>query len=52
MNKVLINKIKSNYMFFISLVFFVFPLVYIVNGSYPKYVLPLTIVAIYFYFIY
>ena len=46
MNKVLINKIKSNYMFFISLVFFVFPLVYIVNGSYPFYILPLTIMAI------
>ena len=46
MNKVLINKIKSNYMFFISLVFFVFPLVYIVNGSYPIYILPLTIMAI------
>ena len=46
MNKVLINKIKSNYMFFISLVFFVFPLVYIINGSYPIYILPLTIMAI------
>lgn len=46
MNKVLINKIKSNYMFFISLVFFVFPLVYIFNGSYPIYILPLTIMAI------
>ena len=46
MNKVLINKIKSNYIFFISLVFFVFPLVYIVNGSYPFYILPLTIMAI------
>ena len=46
MHKKLLNLLKGNYGFYLSLVFFIFPLVYIIEGSYPKYVLFLTILAI------
>ena len=46
MYKKLLNLLKGNYGFYLSLVFFIFPLVYIIEGSYPKYVLFLTILAI------
>ena len=38
--------LKGNYGFYLSMVFFIFPLVYVISGSYPKYTLPLTILAI------
>ncbi|MGX7112745.1 sensor histidine kinase [Gemella cuniculi] len=37
---------KKNYPFYLSLVFFVFPFVYTIQGDYPKYILLLTILAI------
>ena len=46
MYKKLLNLLKGNYGFYLSLVFFIFPLVYVISGSYPKYTLPLTILAI------
>ena len=46
MYKKLLNLLKENYGFYLSLVFFIFPLVYVINGTYPKYILPLTILAI------
>ena len=42
----LLNLLKRKYGFYLSLVFFIFPIAYILDGSYPKYVLFLTILAI------
>lgn len=46
MHKKLLNLLKRKYGFYLSLVFFIFPIAYILDGSYPKYVLFLTILAI------
>ena len=46
MYKKLLNLLKGNYGFYLSLVFFIFAFVYVIDGSYPKYILPLTILAI------
>lgn len=46
MYKKLLNLLKGNYGFYLSSIFFIFPLVYVISGSYPKYTLPLTILAI------
>ena len=46
MYKKLLNLLKEKYMFYLTLVFFAFPLAYIIEGSYPKYTLFLTILAI------
>ena len=46
MYKKLLNLLKEKYIFYLTLVFFAFPLAYIIEGSYPKYTLFLTILAI------
>ena len=46
MYKKLLNLLKEKYIFYLTLVFFAFPLAYIIEGSYPKYILFLTILAI------
>ena len=46
MHKKLLNLLKRKYGFYLSLVFFIFPIAYILDGSYPKYTLFLTILAI------
>ena len=46
MHKKLLNLLKRKYGFYLSLVFFIIPIGYILGGSYPKYVLFLTILAI------
>ena len=46
MHKKLLYLLKRKYGFYLSLVFFIFPIAYILDGSYPKYVLFLTILAI------
>ncbi len=46
MHKKLLNLLKRKYGFYLSLVFFIIPIGYILSGSYPKYVLFLTILAI------
>ena len=43
MYKKLLNLLKGNYGFYISLVFFIFPLAYVIDGTYPKYILLLTL---------
>ena len=37
MYKKLLNLLKGNYGFYLSSIFFIFPLVYVISGSYPKY---------------
>ena len=46
MHKKLLNLLKRKYGFYLSLVFFIFPIAYILDGSYPKYTLFLTFLSI------
>ena len=46
MYKKLLNLLKRKYGFYLSLVFFIFPIAYILDGSYPKYTLFMTFLAI------
>lgn len=46
MYKKLLNLLKGNYGFYLSLVFFIFPLAYVIDGTYPKYILLLTFLAL------
>ena len=46
MKKILAIILKENSQFYISLVFFVFPFIYTITGTYPLYILYLTIIAI------
>ena len=46
MYKKLLNLLKGNYGFYLSMVFFIFPLAYVIDGSYPKYILLLTFLAL------
>ena len=46
MHKKLLNLLKRKYGFYLSLVFFIFPIAYILDGSYPKYTLFMTFLAI------
>ena len=46
MKKILAIISKENSQFYISLVFFVFPFIYTITGTYPLYILYLTIIAI------
>lgn len=43
------NIFKQHYPFYISLIFFVFPIVYTLNGNYPHYILFLTFITIFSY---
>ena len=46
MKKILAIMLKENFPFYISLVFFIFPFIYTITGTYPFYVLYFTIIAI------
>ena len=45
MKKILAIMLKENFPFYISLVFFIFPFIYTITGTYPFYVLYFTIIA-------
>lgn len=46
MKKILAIMLKENFPFYISLVFFIFPFIYTITGTYPFYVLYFTIIAV------
>ena len=46
MKKILAIILKENFPFYISLVFFIFPFIYTITGTYPFYVLYFTIIAV------
>lgn len=46
MKKILATMLKENFPFYISLVFFIFPFIYTITGTYPSYVLYFTIIAV------
>lgn len=46
MKKILAIMLKENFPFYISLVFFIFPFIYTITGTYPSYVLYFTIIAV------
>ena len=46
MKKILATMLKENFPFYISLVFFIFPFIYTITGTYPFYILYFTIIAI------
>ena len=46
MKKILAIMLKENFPFYISLVFFIFPFIYTITGTYPFYILYFTIIAI------
>lgn len=46
MKKILAIILKENFPFYISLVFFIFPFIYTITGTYPSYVLYFTIIAV------
>ena len=46
MKKILATMLKENFPFYISLVFFIFPFIYTITGTYPFYVLYFTIIAV------
>ena len=45
MKKILAIMLKENFPFYISLVFFIFPFIYTITGTYPFYILYFTIIA-------
>ena len=45
MKRILAIILKENFPFYISLVFFIFPFIYTITGTYPFYVLYFTIIA-------
>lgn len=46
MKKILAIMLKENFPFYISLVFFIFPFIYTITGTYPFYILYFTIIAV------
>ena len=46
MKRILAIILKENFPFYISLVFFIFPFIYTITGTYPFYVLYFTIIAV------
>ena len=46
MKKILAIILKENFPFYISLVFFIFPFIYTITGTYPFYILYFTIIAV------